>query len=417
MRNREKFGLITWLVSILLCLGLLSACTQDTEKPDADTPEKDSIALPALAGDIAQVLPMEYGAVAVLYTDGTVGVAGNKELEELVSAWKNVVQLYLGTEEGTLAARKDDGTAVSTEYDLSGWHDVKELYVCWQGIAGLTEHGEIIAVGPWEYSNPDGWTKIRDFWISDGDCFGLKEDGTIICEEQSYYERILSWENIRQLYFTPDIFAVLEDGSVVANYGDDYNHILDNLQGAVKFIDNGWPFALSADGRLLAVTAEEDWVYNNGDYFTTTEHENVDDYPNIYIHDIRFQNIKDIYEHHALVMLKYDGTVETVNIDHYWDLGEWKDIETILTTHTYNHEWGDTPRIYGVKKDGSVIVAESEYNEESITMDNYLGWRVLKLFKGENERYGLESVVGITPEGTLVGDGYYADTDFSVLIR
>lgn len=429
MRNSSFFRLITWVTIVLLCTLAFSACGQDAEKKipedsaaaqmqrSGKTQDLDADAgcLPALAGDIAQVLPMEYGTVAVLYTDGTVGVAGNEELAGTVSAWKNVVQLYLGTEEGTLVARRADGTAVSTEYDLSEWHNVKELYVCWQGIAGLTERGEIVAVGPWEYSNPDGWTGIRDFWISDGDCFGLKEDGTVICEEQSYYEKVLSWKNVQQLYFTPGIIAILEDGGVAANFSGDYE--LGNLRGAVKFIDSGWPFALSADGRLLALTAEDHWVYNNGDYFTNLSRENVEEYPNIYIHDARFQNIKDIWEHNALVMLKYDGTVDTVNVDHYWDLSGWKEIEKIVTTDAEDHGCGPVRRIYGVRKDGSVIVAESEYNEESITMDNYLGWRVLALFKGQNERFGLESVVGITPEGTLVGDGYYADTDFSVLLR
>ena len=109
-------------------------------------------------------------------------------------------------------------------------------------------------------------------------------------------------------------------------------------------------------------------------------------------------------------MLKYDGTVDTVNVDYYWDLSKWENIEKIVTTYADSYA---QPQLYGIRADGSVIVANGSYMQESDSVDSYLGWRVLDLY---NEQHSV-GVVGITPEGTLVGDGDYANTDFSVLIR
>ncbi len=378
--------------------------------PQEETVEEPvQISLPALAGDIAQVLPMDSGAVAVLYTDGTVGIAGNDALAGETAAWKHVAQLYYGTDEGTLAARMTDGTAASTEYDLSGWQNVKELYAGYDGLAGLTQDGRILTAGSWKYGDPSGWTDIRTFYESEP--FGIRNDGSVICPEDSYYDIVLSWQNVRELYTGEPLLALLEDGSVVSSYP--YGKA-ENLQGAVKLLNASLPFGLSADGRLLALTAEDDWVYNNGDYFTLEKRENSEDYPNIYIEDARYRNIRDIFYHWGLIMLKYDGTVDTVNVGYYWDLSSWASIEEL--TMAYIGDWGDL-RIYGVKNDGSVIVADGQYQQTSVTMENYLGWRVLKLFSGSDAPWYMSGVVGITPEGTLVGDGDYAGTDLSVLNR
>jgi len=408
MKNRHLLRMITLLAAVLLCL---TACAQ-SGAPNRQKMESAEYMLPALAGDIAQILPMDSGAVAVLYTDGTVGVAGNDALAGKVSSWKNVKQLYLGTEENHLAAKMADGTAVSTQYDLSGWRDLKELYISWEGIVGLTENGQVFTVGEWEYGNPNGWTEIHDFYLGDFACFGLKNDGSVVCTEESIYMEICSLKNVRQLLVDNGTYAILEDGSIVSDSCDGSE--LEDLRGAAKFMtDGGWLFGLSADGRLLARTSDG-WVYNNGDYFTDERRENEEETPNIRLGDIRFRNIKEIFYQNALIMLKYDGTVDTVNVDHYWDLSAWKNVEKLITANA--DEWGE-PRIYGVREDGSVIVADAGYQQKSVNMENYLGWQVVDLYSGQNTIWGQTGAVGITQEGTLVGDGDYADTDFSVLIR
>lgn len=378
----------------------------------AEIPEvaADPLALPALAGDIAQVLPLDSGAVAVLYTDGTVGVAGNDELAAKAASWKNVVQLYWGTQEGTLAARMADGTAVSTEFDLSGWRNVKELYFGYECMAGLTKEGAVVTAGSWTGVSPEGWTGIQKLYLN-WDVWGLKTDGSLICTNETNYQDLCSLQNVSQLQFGHGTYVILEDGIIVS---DSFSEMeFKYLQNAESFtVVDGWLFGLSADGRLLAQT-RDGWVYNNGDYFTLDERQNEETNPNIYLEDIRYQNIRALDYQHGLILLKNDDTVDTINVDHYWDLSEWEGIDKITTA--YVGDWGQ-PRIYGIRENGSVIVADADYQQESTDTDHYLGWNVVDLFYGDTPWY-MSGVVGITAEGTLVGDGDYADTDFSVLIR
>lgn len=369
--------------------------------------------LSAIAGDIAQVLPMDSGIVAVLYTDGTVGIAGDNGLAAETSSWKNVVQLYYGTQEGELAACMSDGRAVSTEFDLSGWKNLKELYIAYEGIAGLTTEGNVVTAGSWQNGDPDGWTDIRRLYLDGFYPFGLKQDGSLICTDDRYYKEFVSLKNVSQLYFGHGIYAVLEDGRIVSDYYYSSERELDQLQEAVELMTiDGWLFGLSGDGRLLAQNTDG-WVYNNGDYFTMEPRENSEAYPNIYLKDIRYQNIKDIAECCALLMLKYDGTVDTVNVLCNWDLSQWKNIEKIVPAAIGG--FGDV-RIYGVRADGSVIVAASENWLATVNLDNYLGWRVKDLYYS-NAAWYTSGVVGITAEGTLVGDGDYAKTNLDVLNR
>lgn len=403
MKNRHFLRMTALILTVLVGL---SACAGN-KTPAAD---RDAFALSALAGDIAQVLPMDSGAVAVLYTDGTVGVAENEELAAATASWKNVVQLYYGTQEGTLAARMADGTATSTEYDLSGWSNLKELYVAYDGIAGLTKDGTVVTAGTWSDANPEGWTEIRELYLS-WDVWGVKTDGSLVCTDATANQNFGTLQNVNQLQFGHGTYIILEDGRVVSDSFSESE--FQYIRNAESFtVVDGWLFGLSADGRLLA-QSRDGWIYNNGDYFTIEERPEEDSNPKIFLEDSRYQNIKALDYQNALIMLKYDGTVDTVNVACYWDLSAWNGIEKVTTASI--GDWG-SPRIYGVRADGSVIVADADYQQESENMDNYLGWRVVDLFYGDAPWY-MSGVVGITAEGTLVGDGDYADTDFSVLIR
>lgn len=370
----------------------------------------DPVALPALAGEIAQVLPLDSGAVAVLYTDGTVGVAGNDELAAKVASWKHVEQLYWGTQEGALVAHMADGTAASTEFDLSGWSNLQELYVGYECMAGLTKEGTVVTAGSWPDGSPEGWTGIQELYPNWG-VWGLKMDGSLICTNETDYKDLCSLQNVNQLLFGHGIYVILEDGRIVSDCFSESE--FQYLRNAESFtVIDGWLFGLSADGRLLAQT-RDGWVYNNGDYFTVDERPEEDSNPKINLEDVRYQNIKALDYQGGLILLKNDGTVDTVNVSCYWDLGKWEGIDKVITACV--GDWGQ-PRIYGIRADGSVIVADVDYQQKANNTDNYLGWRVVDLFYGDAPWY-TSGVVGITAEGTLVGDGDYANTDFSVLIR
>lgn len=375
-----------------------------------EIPEAEPVVLPALAGDIAQVLPLDSGAVAVLYTDGTVGVAGNDELAAKVASWKHVEHLYCGTQEGALAARMADGTAASTEFDLSGWSNLKELYFGYECMAGLTKEGTVVTAGSWLDGSPDGWTGIQELYLN-WDVWGLKTDGSLICTNETNYQDLCSLQNVSQLQFGHGTYVILQDGRIVSDCFDESE--FQYLRNAESFtIVDGWLFGLSADGRLLAQT-RDGWVYNNGDYFTIDERPEEDSNPKINLEDVRYRNIKALDYQGGLILLKNDGTVDTVNVSCYWDLSQWRDIQKITTASI---EDGWNPRIYGIRSDGSVIAADAGYQQESVDTDRYLGWYVADLFYADAPWF-TSGVVGITPEGTLVGDGEYANTDFSVLIR
>lgn len=107
----------------------------------------DEVNLPPLAGNVAQVVPMPDGTAAVLLTDGTVKAAGNPELAGKVERWRGVAKLF--SKEGQLAAIRVDGTALSTDFDLSQWDDVKELFFTYSdssgyGMLGLKNDGTVV---------------------------------------------------------------------------------------------------------------------------------------------------------------------------------------------------------------------------------------------------------------------------------
>lgn len=71
-----------------------------------------------------------------------------------------------------------------------------------------------------------------------------------------------------------------------------------------------------------------------------------------------------------------------------------------------------TNRLYSLQQNGSVIVNQYSWEQDVQTVfHEYLGWEVVDIFQGEN------GIVGLTADGTLVGDGAYENTDFTVFER
>lgn len=380
---------------------------------DADIQESEGVQatavpalLPALAGDIAQVLPMGSGIVAVLYTDGTVGVAGDIALAEKTASWNNIERLYEDSDYDDgyvchLTGLRTDGTAVSTRFDLSGWSNLKELHCAWNGTVGVTNHGEVVSVGEFEENlDPAGWTDIRSVTPSDfGLWYGVKSDGTVVVTDPCDSDVYLTWKNVVRLQATThDIHAFLEDGSVINGLSEDTS----GLRGAVKTVDfNDWLFGLTSDGQLLTENGE---LYAYGGIFSMDPSIGIYN-PETEVDISHCKNIKDFMMCGSLIMLKYDGTVDAINCYAMWDFSGWENITSICACT--DADW--VSRIYGVREDGSVVVQMDEQNP--VELDNYLGWRVCELFSGHN------GVVGITADGRLTGDCGYAQTDFTVLER
>ena len=363
----------------------------------------DEVSLPALAGNVAQVVPMPDGAAAVLLTDGRVKVAGNSELAEKIKDWRGVAKLF--SKRGQLAAIRVDGTALSTNFDLSQWDNVKELYftyseLCGVGLLGLKNDGTIETT-----DEPDGtyyplteWADIQELYFSQHgfEVYGLNTSGKVVLMNPAdniwmsdeLREELLSWEDLRELYISCNvgIYGLQEDGSVLCAGG--YT-TAEGLRGSVKLIEPRMVVGLSADGRLLSPTGAL-YVIDQEIY------EEKPDYESVTLDMEKYRGIRDLINCNGIIMLKKDGTVDSINYWGNWDFRTWKNVEKLYAGYI-----DFTTVAYGIQKDGAVIVTRDVDGWNMETIENYLDWNLVDLFMGD------DGVIGLTPEGDLVGDGAY----------
>jgi len=163
-----------------------------------------------------------------------------------------------------------------------------------------------------------------------------------------------------------------------------------------------WLFGISADGRLL--------TYNGGNIYTNTGDMMVDIPGSPYYGgevDInQFDQVADIVACWGLILLNKDGTVDAVGASPSWDLSDWNHIEKVYGTS--DSDW-ESVTLYGIKQDGSVIATRYNWDRMMQTVtDQYRGWKLQDMYPGTG------GVIGLTMDGTLVGDGIYENVDFSV---
>lgn len=365
-----------------------SSETSIPETPPAqpEAPVVSTVSLPAIAGKIAWVEPM-LSSVAVLYTDGTVGVCGDEALAEKTASWRNVIQIWC-TADG-IVGLQENGEAVSTFLDLSEWQDVRDICVSYDWAAGITEQGTVLTAGNWDYpEDPAQWTQIRSLLLCQDCLYGVREDGSVVGAGYPS-QTVLEWQNVQELYdFYQGQGAILTDGSVVSSFDEPAK----GLRGSTKLIhQDGVTFGLSEDGTLLTGTGK---LYHNGNLYIDNAF--VPDATSIDLS--QYRNIQDIFDGGyavSLLILNRDGTVDTINSWTEFDLSSWAQIITVCAPMVDLE-----PRIYGLRSDGSVVVAAGVW--ESRQMNNYQGWNLRALFCGDG------GVVGVTVDGKLVGDGTYA---------
>lgn len=366
--------------------------------------------LPMNTAEITQVIPMDNGAVAVLYTDGTARVSGDSHIAGIVSAWTHVRELIydpmnpLCGYEPLLLALTEDGSVLSTELDLSGWKNIKKIIFHYEGIVGITTDGKVMALGNWEddsfltsLSNVEDliYADIQDIW----GC--LMKDGSVGIFDSHGYQYENHWNSVKELRDSGHgFYAIMLDGTVDGQIEDTYA----GLTGAVKLVDYyDWVFGISADGRLL--------THNNGNIYMDAGQLWVDTPGNPYhmgeVDTRQFNQVRDVVAFRGLILLNEDGTVVDMCEGLDWDLSAWEDIRSVYGAD----EWSgwEMPTLYGIRRDGSVIVAQREvYADEQTVMNHYRGWKLQALYLGNG------GAIGVTTEGKLVGDGAYEYTDFSV---
>jgi len=401
-----------WIaVFAMLAALIISGCSTETDVSEAGstvpaTTQSEDL---SLNSQFAQILPINDGSVAVLYKDGTVRVSGNDHFEEAVSYWENVTRLYYDNysmfyQEPMLVGRTEEGRVLTTEGITIEWRDVDELHFDYRGIMGVTRDGRILTYGNWELAESIKWLTDVECLVPGGpygDYYGcLKKDGTVgFVDEQSDSFEVV-WENVKELHATMHSnYIIRNDGTVESDLEGD----CPELTNAAKIISlNDWLIGLSADGQLLSYNGDN--LFTNFGAWMVAE-PGCEEYAGEV--DIRqYNGIKDIQVWDGLILLNKDGTVDTITFEPTWVLDDWNHIDSIYTgwePETY------VMSIYGIKEDGSVIVARHIPDEmDQNVIDQYKNWKLQDIYPGDG------GVIGLTTEGKLVGDGIYENIDFSL---
>ena len=347
------------------------------------------------------------GAVAVLYTDGTVRVAGNNRISRVAANWREICQLYYQNRSPfgdgpMLAGLTENGSVVTTEGDLPEWKNVEKLRFCYRGIVGITKNGSVMICGEWDDpSILTSLTNVEDLvYSSIQDMWGcLKKDGRVYYVGDYLDSSQVQWTNVKELRDSGHSFYVIKnDRTVEGRLFDTYS----GLRDAVKVVDYyDFIFGISANGKLL--------THNGGNIYTNLGSMMVDKPGSPYyageVSISRFTQVKDIVPLRGLILLNKDGTVQAIG-ETEWNLREWNRINKVCG---YYDSSTQTAMLYGIRKDGTVIANEFRSSSSHQTVNNqYRGWKLKDMYVG----WG--GVIGLTTDGKLVGDGAYKNVDFSI---
>lgn len=155
-----------------------------------------------------------------------------------------------------------------TGYELSRLENVVDVVSCEGHTVALHSDGTVTCVDePSSYEGPERfagrvetWTDIKQVACGFDFVLGLKSDGTLISVSAGNYYRTPDWHGVRQVdafncyYGNIYTIAVLEDGSVVADFCDDVAAWADVKKVVVG--DHGCAIGLKNDGSLYAVGNE-----------------------------------------------------------------------------------------------------------------------------------------------------------------
>ena len=409
-RKKSKVALILAAVCLLVLgigIGLLiSGIGTSGEAKLMETEGRTDF--PPETVEIKDVMLLADGAIAVLYSDGMVRVCGDEAFSAAVSGWSQVAQLYANDWSGLnnggpiLVGLTEDGAVLSTAGDFSGWSNVKELHVLWDGVAGVTHDGRVLVNENTE-DNDRTWSMIAG--LTDVDSvvptyfnsgfLCLKTNGDAVDCSHNVAEPQVPWNNVKEVRASDHgVYVIKKDGTVDGGLLDTYI----GLKGAVEIVDfEDWLFGISADGRLL--THNGGGISPNCGDLYVAEPEYEEYFPDLV--DIRqFDQVKEIIPFRGLLLLNEDGTVERIGWEP-WDLSDWKDVEKVYVGGSW-----ESPCLYGIRKDGSVIKQQPDVYQGS-----YQGWKLKDLYTSS------DGAVGLTLDGKLVGDGLYENVDFSVFDR
>lgn len=359
--------------------------------------------------------------VAALYDDGTVRVSCKEDYQEYytsVAQWTEIEKIWVRGV-NVIGLTKDGRvcTAGSADgYDTSELTDVADLAVEGNGLYAIRQDGSVAAV-PLEGASLDDtvaqWTDVRKMlplsenYTSWGYVM-LRNDGTVAFSGvQAEYDSdnpICSLTDVRDILivnYSP--MAIREDGSVVY-FGDEDPEADARLSGIVQAVEacDGRLFGITADGELK-ISTDMDW-YDDGSYddgwYTPAE-------------AYRFTGVRDILDHDEMrtgdVLLLYeDGTVFSPTAILNDAVKDWTDVQKIAW-----YEEANVHRIYALRNDGTVIMAETPIGSYRYTVyENYGDWVLEDLYVARTS-----GCIGVCQDGSFVGDLAFETLDLTKLCK
>lgn len=335
----------------------------------------------------------------------------SKDPNNLTSIYYDLLDITEFREDGLLYEYKDSTNMLNKMNALreecialikSTWIDIdKAIPISNRGILALKKDGTILVDDSHYYSWLDvselDWTE--DIWISGWkdiadiaagaytEIIAVKQDGTVLVTDlynnetdDPDLEQITGWKDIKSIYYSRDFgyLGIKKDGTVIMT---DPHEEVEEWKDIVKITTTtDYIVGLTSQGRVM--------VAGRGRYYEDSMGTKISD-------------LEDIVDIAGGYFLKKDGTV-TVLADSrniYPDVSSWSNVVQIAWTGK---------SLFGLKDDGTVIVANSEdinyteYDEEELAR-----LRDIVSISAADSSWLYSGFVGVKRDGTVVFYGLY----------
>ena len=282
--------------------------------------------------------------IVALRNDGTALATGpNKYGECNVADWSDLVAVCTGENSNHTVGLRSDGTVVAVgangngQCNVTEWKNIVAIYASHGSTFGLRANGTVVTTGSHDVGN---WTTIVSVITSGEHTIGLRADGTAVATGNNDFGEcnVETWTEIVAVSVDDNVtYGVRADGTVVA-------------AGRNRMLKD------EADsGTVIAVICDDIGGFAYG------------------VHsDSNVVSMANSYHH--IVKLYADGTVDAHdrhdNNEASCKVESWKDIVAI---------WADTQITYGLRSDGTMVVADGSTGTMYTGRSNVRGWTDIKL--------------------------------------
>lgn len=370
-----------------------------------------------LEKDLGRISASAYHFV-MIEDDGTVSGRGTNEYGQLdIELWKDIV--YVSTGMLHTLGVKADGTVLATgdsadgKCAVGGWSNIVQTAAGDTMSLGLRADGTVVAVGNDQMGqcNTRDWDDIRIVAAGRNHSLGLKGDGTVVATGSNKFGQcnVEAWKDIVSLAANQDLSVALkEDGTVVLVGNTEGYDEVKNWKDVVAIdLSDGYLAGLLADGSLVtdgsirykmdeekggdikAIAAGKGGLFG-------MRHDGTIVRTDFGAQDIAVEDVKNIKKVAAgetyIACLKNNGTVVLCGLlgigNSMLDTSGWTDVTDISVSRS---------AVFGVRKDGTVLVSGDGYDEVS-------SWSDIMHIEAIN---GLAA--GLKKDGTIITTGKKAE--------